>query len=109
MLQQDAPDDFVVATGEADSVREFVEAAFSHARLEWTDFVEIDSRYLRPTEVDFLLGDAAKANRQLGWRPRVKFEELVRTMVDSDMDLARQEATLLEAGHSISAHASSGY
>ena len=109
MLQQDSPDDFVVATGEAHSVRDFVEAAFGYAGLEWTDFVETDSRYFRPTEVNFLLGDAAKANRQLGWRPRVKFDELVRMMVDSDMEIARQQATLLKAGHSLPAHTSSGY
>jgi GDPmannose 4,6-dehydratase len=109
MLQQDSPDDFVVATGEAHSVRDFVEAAFGHAGLEWTDFVEIDSRYLRPTEVTFLLGDAARANRQLGWRPQVNFDELVRMMVDSDMELARQEATLIKAGHLLPAHTTSGF
>jgi GDPmannose 4,6-dehydratase len=106
MLQQDSADDFVVATGEAHSVKEFVEAAFGHARLDWTEFVEIDSRYLRPTEVDSLLGDAAKATRQLGWQPKVKFHELVRMMVDSDMELARQEATLLKAGHALPARTS---
>ena len=109
MLQQDAPDDFVVATGETHSVRDFVKAAFSHAGLDWADFVEIDSRYLRPTEVDFLLGDAGKANRQLGWRPQVKFEELVRMMVDADIELARQEATLIRAGHLTPAGSSSGF
>ena len=99
MLQQNSPDDFVIATGESFSVRDFVETAFSHAHLDWKDFVEIDSRYLRPTEVNFLLGDATKANRQLGWRPEVKFDELVRMMVDADIELARQEATLSRAGH----------
>ena len=99
MLQQESPDDFVIATGEAHSVRDFVEAAFGHAGLAWKDFVEIDSRYLRPTEVDYLLGDATKANQQLGWRPKVKFDELVRMMVDADIELARQEATLIRAGH----------
>jgi GDPmannose 4,6-dehydratase len=109
MLQQDSPDDFVVATGEAHSVRDFVEAAFGHVGLEWTDFVETDNRYLRPTEVNFLLGDASKANRKLGWRPQVSFDELVRMMVDADMELARQEATLLKAGHALPAHTSSGF
>jgi GDPmannose 4,6-dehydratase len=109
MLQQDAPDDFVIATGEAHSVRDFVETAFGHAHLDWTDFVEIDDRYLRPTEVNFLLGDATKAKRQLAWEPKVKFDDLVRMMVDSDTDLARQEATLVKAGHSLPAHTSSGF
>ena len=109
MLQQDTPDDFVVATGEAYSVRDFVEAAFGHAGLDWKDFVAIDSRYMRPTEVDFLLGDASKANRVLGWRPRVSFTELVRMMVEGDMELARREATLLKAGHAISSPASSAF
>jgi GDPmannose 4,6-dehydratase len=90
MLQQNAPDDFVIATGESFSVKDFVETAFSHAHLDWKNFVEIDSRYLRPTEVNFLLGDATKANRQLGWRPEVKFDELVRMMVDAYIELARQ-------------------
>lgn len=109
MLQQDSPDDFVVATGQSYSVRDFVEAAFGHARLDCADFVEIDERYFRPTEVDFLLGDATKANKQLGWQPQVKFDDLVRMMVDSDMELARQEATLLKAGHSLPGHTSSGF
>lgn len=106
MLQQDVADDFVVATGEAYSVRDFVEAAFGCAGLNWKEYVEIDSRYMRPTEVDFLLGDASKARRQLGWRPQVKFDELVRMMVDGDVELARREATLLKAGHLIPAASS---
>jgi GDPmannose 4,6-dehydratase len=108
MLQQPTPEDFVIATGEAWSVRDFVEAAFAHAHLDWKKHVEIDHRYLRPTEVDFLLGDATKANRALGWRPAVKFQELVRMMVDADMELARQEATLIKAGHSLASRISSG-
>ena len=99
MLQQDKADDYVVATGEAHSVREFVEAAFGHAGLDWSDFVELDKRYLRPTEVDYLLGNASKASRELGWKPRVQFRELVEMMVASDIELAQQEATLLKAGH----------
>jgi GDPmannose 4,6-dehydratase len=85
MLQQDAPEDFVIATGESHSVREFLEAAFSHADLDWQEYVEIDPRYFRPTEVDFLLGDASKARRLLGWQPKVSFPELVRIMVDADI------------------------
>ena len=91
MLQQDRPDDYVVGTGEAHSVREFAEAAFCYVGLDWQDFVEIDSRYCRPTEVDFLLADATKARSRLCWSPTVSFRELVRLMVDSDMsDLERK-------------------
>jgi GDPmannose 4,6-dehydratase len=85
MLQQDQPDDFVIATGKTHSVREFLDEAFGYLDLDWHDFVEIDPRYFRPTEVDFLLGDASKARAKLGWNPKVKFEELVRLMVDADM------------------------
>jgi len=109
MLQEDQADDFVVATGESHSVKEFVEAAFGHAGLDWKEFVELDPRYLRPTEVDFLLGDASKAEKQLGWKPRVKFDELVRMMVDADLELARQEATLINAGHLVPARSGSGF
>ena len=101
MLQQDKPDDYVVATGEAHSVREFVEAAFEYAGLDWKKHVEIDPRYFRPTEVDYLQGDSSKARGKLGWRPRVSFAELVRMMVDHDMELARQEKTLRDAGHEV--------
>jgi GDPmannose 4,6-dehydratase len=85
MQQADEPDDFVVATGETHSVREFVERAFGHAGLDWEPHVEIDPRYYRPTEVDVLLGDATKARERLGWEPTVRFEELVRIMVDADI------------------------
>jgi GDPmannose 4,6-dehydratase len=85
MLQVDDPDDFVVATGETRSVREFLERAFRHAGLDWEPHVEVDPRYFRPAEVDALLGDATKARDQLGWSPRVGFEELVRIMVDADL------------------------
>ena len=85
MLQAAEPDDFVVATGETHSVREFLEAAFAHAGLEWEEYVEIDPRYFRPSEVDVLLGDASKAREELGWEPKVGFDELVRLMVDADM------------------------
>ncbi|MDP3630259.1 MAG: GDP-mannose 4,6-dehydratase [Actinomycetota bacterium] len=101
MLQQDTPDDFVVATGEAFSVRQFVELAFSVAGMDWKQYVAIDPRYFRPTEVDYLLGDASKARDTLGWTPKVGFEELVQRMVDHDMELAAQEKTLRDAGHTL--------
>lgn len=85
MLQQDGPDDYVVGTGEAHTVREFAEEAFGHAGLDWREYVEIDSRYCRPTEVDALLADATKARTRLGWSPTVTFHELVRLMVDADL------------------------
>jgi GDPmannose 4,6-dehydratase len=85
ILQQDTPEDFVIATGEAHSVREFLEEAFAHVDLDWREYVEIDPRYFRPTEVDFLLGDAGKARRILDWEPRVSFQELVHIMVDADL------------------------
>ncbi len=98
MLQQNEPDDYVVATGETHSVREFCEAAFARVGLDWRDHVAFDERYLRPKEVDHLLGDASKAHRQLRWRPRVGFNELVATMVDHDIELARREGALNKAG-----------
>jgi GDPmannose 4,6-dehydratase len=85
MLQQDKPDDYVIATGETHSVREFLEEAFGYAGLDWKRYVEIDKRYLRPLEVEFLQGDASKARERLNWKPKVKFKELVRIMVDSDI------------------------
>jgi GDPmannose 4,6-dehydratase len=101
MLQQDAPDDYVVATGESHSVREFLQAAFSYAGLDWEEHVEIDPRYFRPSEVDFLLGDSTKARTVLGWKPRVGFQELVARMVDHDVKLAEQERLLSNAGFSL--------
>ncbi len=91
MLQQDDPDDFVIATGESHSVRDFLDEAFGYLDLDWKEHVELDPRYLRPTEVDFLLGDASKAKKILDWEPKVKFRELVRMMVDSDLRLAEDE------------------
>ena len=85
MLQQDKPDDYVVATGETHSVREFLEEAFSYSGLDWKKYVVDDPRYHRPAEVDLLIGDASKAKRVLGWEPKVKFKELVQIMVDADM------------------------
>jgi GDPmannose 4,6-dehydratase len=84
MLQQDEPDDYVLATGETHSVQEFLEAAFTHAGLDWREYVKIDPRYFRPAEVDLLIGDYSKAKDKLGWEPTVRFEELVRMMVDAD-------------------------
>ena len=102
MLQQDEPDDYVVATDETHSVREFCEKTFSRLDLDYNDFVEIDSRYFRPAEVDLLLGSAEKARRQLSWEPRVSFDELVEMMVDADLELAKKEKVLIEAGHDVS-------
>jgi len=92
MLQQDAPEDYVIATGETHSVREFLEVAFSHAGLKWEDHVVSDPRFLRPAEVDLLIGDATKARTRLGWQPTVSFPALVARMVDNDIRL--QEAAL---------------
>jgi GDPmannose 4,6-dehydratase len=90
MLQQDEPDDYVIATGETHSVREFLDEAFGRLDLDWKRFVEIDPRYYRPAEVDLLIGDASKAKRKLGWEPKITFKELVRMMVDADLaDLKR--------------------
>ena len=91
MLQQPQPDDYVIATGETHSVREFAQLAFSFAGLEWTKYVEIDPRYLRPTEVDILQGDASKARAKLGWQPKTGFKELVKLMVDADVLLLNEK------------------
>jgi GDPmannose 4,6-dehydratase len=85
MLQQDAPDDYVVATGETHSCKEFLDIAFEYVNLNWHDYVEFDARYLRPAEVDLLIGDPAKAKQKLGWEPSVTFEQLVQLMVDADL------------------------
>ncbi len=91
MLQLDEPDDFVLATGETHSVEEFLDEAFGHAGLEWRDYVRIDERYFRPAEVDVLIGDYSKAKSKLGWEPSVRFEELVRMMVDADRERGKLE------------------
>ncbi len=101
MLQQPQPDDYVVATGESHSVREFLNVAAARCGLDWKKHVETDPRYLRPTEVDALCGDATKARTRLGWKPKVSFEQLVAMMVDHDLELASQERTLAEAGHKV--------
>lgn len=99
MLQQDTPDDYVIATGETHSVREFVEEAFQLVGLNWKKYVKIDKNYFRPTEVEFLKGDASKAHRKLGWKPKVKFTELVRSMLKADLERAgiALPASLIEA------------
>lgn len=93
MLQQDQPDDYVIATNETHSVREFLEIAFAHAGLDWQKYVEIDVRYYRPAEVELLIGDASKAKRKLGWEPKTKFTELTKLMVDADIELLRRHRT----------------
>ena len=101
MLQQDTPDDYVIATGQTQSVREFLEAAFGRVDLDYNDYVEQDARYLRPSEVDLLLGDASKARAALGWAPSVSFDEMITMMVDHDLEAAAREKTLRDAGHNI--------
>jgi len=91
MLQQDKPDDYVIATGQMHSVKEFLEMVFDRLKLDWKKYVEIDKRLFRPSEVDLLLGDSSKAQRVLGWRPRVSFEQLVDMMVHADLELAERE------------------
>ncbi len=92
MLQQDEPDDYVIATGETHSVREFLEEAFSYAGLDWRKFLAIDHRYYRPAEVDLLIGDPNKAKQKLGWEAKTRFKDLVRLMVDADVEVAGKEA-----------------
>ena len=104
MLQQQQPDDYVVATGKMISVRTFCELAFGQVGLDYKDFVEVDPRYFRPAEVEQLLGDPSKAMRQLGWKPKCTVEELARMMVESDLELARREKTLRDAGHKLPAN-----
>ena len=92
MLQQDKPDDYVIATGETHSIQEFVEESFRHAGLEdWRPCVEIDDRYKRPTEVHLLIGDASKAKKMFGWEPHVTFSELVKIMVDADKEILQNQ------------------
>jgi len=91
MLQQDKADDYVIATGESYSVRDCLDVAFGVLGLDWKEYVELDPRYLRPTEVDHLRGDASKAREKLGWKPRTTFAQMVKEMVASDLDDARRE------------------
>lgn len=104
MMQQEKPDDYVVATGKTYSVREFVEKVFNRLELDWQRYVEIDPRYFRPTEVDLLLGDPSKAKRALKWEPKVDIDGLVDMMVTHDLELAGQEKTLRDAGHTFRSH-----
>jgi len=99
ILQQDEPDDYVIATGETHSVREFAEKVFQKLGLDYEKYIAIDQRYFRPTEVDALLGDSTKARKKLGWRPKVGFDELINIMVEADLELAKKEKTLLDAGY----------
>jgi GDPmannose 4,6-dehydratase len=99
MLRQEEPDDYVIATGDRHSVRAFVEKTFGLLDLDWEQYVETDPRYFRPSEVDLLQGDPSKARRVLGWEPKVSFDALVEMMVASDLALAEEERTLVDAGH----------
>ncbi|WP_309570620.1 GDP-mannose 4,6-dehydratase [Deinococcus sp.] len=101
MLQQDTPRDYCIATGEAYSVREFAQRAFDLVGLDADEYIEIDPRYFRPAEVDYLLGDATETREALGWTPKTSFAQLVQEMVDHDVELATQERTLIDAGHQI--------
>ena len=94
--EQEQPNDYVIATGATYSVREFVEATFAHLGLDWQQYVHIDPRYFRPTEVDLLLGDNSKARQLLNWQPKVSFHQLIKMMVESDWKLARQERLVKE-------------
>ena len=96
MLQQDKPDDYVIATGESHSVREFVEEVFRYLDMDWQQYVDIDKRYFRPSEVDFLQGDPGKAKKILKWKPKVSFQELARIMTDADMKIAEREKIIEE-------------
>jgi GDPmannose 4,6-dehydratase len=96
MLQQDQPDDYVVATNETHTVKEFIQETFALLDMDWEKYVEYDKRYERPAEVDLLIGDPAKAKRQLNWEPKVRFKELVKIMTESDLELAKREAQIAE-------------
>ncbi len=101
MLQHKTPDDFVIATGETYSIRQFLDIAFQYVNLDWNDFVAFDERYLRPAEVDLLIGDPSKAKRILGWQPEVSFEELVKLMVDADLEAVGQKPMNSSNGNGI--------
>jgi len=101
MLQQEKPDEYGIATGETYSVREFAEKVFEKLDLDYKKYVDIDKKYFRPTEVDVLLGDASKARKDLNWTPRVGFTQLIDMMIEADMEIARKEKTLVDAGHTV--------
>jgi len=98
MMQHDKPDDWVLATGQTHSVQDFVKLAFKEVNLDFADYLETSDKYLRPNEVNYLLGDSSKAQKELGWKPKTSFEKLVKMMVESDLKLAKQEKVLLEEG-----------
>tara|TARA_B100001121_G_scaffold286986_1_gene283944 strand:- start:548 stop:1096 length:549 start_codon:yes stop_codon:yes gene_type:complete len=98
MLQHDIPDDWVLATGTTQTVKDFVEEAFKIVNLEWSDYVETSEKYYRPNEVNYLLGDSSKAQKELGWKPKTSFKDLVKIMVESDIELAKRESVLLKEG-----------
>ena len=108
MLDAGEPEDYVIATGETHSVREFIEKAFGYLDLDWQKYVEIDPRYFRPAEVDLLVGDASKARRELGWEPKVTFDQLVKLMIDHDLTLAEAEAEAADMNHVATAKVSWG-
>ena len=99
MLQRDVPCDYVLGTGQFHSVEEFAQEAFSYAGLQWQKYVKIDSRYLRPKDVEHLVANSVKAEQELGWQPKVSFAELIDMMMTTDMEIASKEKTLLEAGY----------
>lgn len=105
MLQQETPEDFVIATGQTHSVREFVDRVFAQLELDPDDHVRIDPDYFRPAEVDLLLGDASKARAKLGWEPKVSFDQLIDMMVRADLEIAAREKTLIDSGYPVDAHA----
>ena len=96
MMQHDVPDDWVLATGESHTVEEFLKLSFGKVNLKWEDFVTTDKKYERPNEVGYLLGDSSKAQKELGWELKTSFSDLVQIMVESDIELAKQEKVLLE-------------
>ena len=98
MLQHDKPDDWVLATGETYTVKQYLEEAFKVVGLNWEDFVESSAKYFRPNEVNYLLGDSSKAQKELGWKPETSFNDLVKMMVESDIELAKREAVLIKEG-----------
>ena len=98
MLQHDTPDDWVLATGTTQTVKDFVEEAFKIVNLEWSDYVETSEKYYRPNEVNYLLGDSSKAQKELGWKPKTSFKDLVKIMVESDIALAKRESVLIKEG-----------
>ena len=101
MLQADEPDDYVLATGETHSVREFLDEAFGHAGLDWEDYVRIDPRYFRPSEVDVLIGDYSKAREKLGWEPTITFEQLVEEMMAADLEAAKRDELVKRHGFQV--------